>query len=419
MNRVVLTDGEQRSALAAARCLGAAGYEVHVASHAPRSLAGSSRYVSGEHRLPSPLEAPEAFAGEAGRLARDMEASVVLPMTDASTLAALEHEHLLDGPRLPLPSLEAFRAVSNKAHVSELARRVGLRAPRQWILEAPDEVTDLELDEVRFPVVVKGVTSVTGGAGGRWVSRVAYAETPGQLHSLVAESAVEAFPLVIQERIRGAGIGVFVLLWNGRLVAHFGHRRVREKPPSGGVSVLRESVQVEEALLTSTTQLLQRLGWQGVAMLECKLDEVTGQPYVLEVNGRFWGSLQLALDAGVPFPRLLVEAALGQGATPDRGYRLGVRSRWLWGDTDHLLIELRRPETSPGNPANGRPWPRARAVAGYLGAFRPGVKCEILRLRDPGPFLRETADRLRVTRRPDDAPRDEGARQTAVRSGRS
>lgn len=418
MNRVLVTDGEQRSALAVARCLGAAGYEVHVAAHAPPSLAGSSRYVAHEHRVPSPLEAPEAFSGEVGRVARDTGASVLLPVTDASALAALEHQHLLDDSRLPLPPLESFRIASDKARVAELARAVGLRSPRQWVLRAPEDARDPELAELRFPVVAKGATSVTGGARMRWVSRVAYAESPTELRSLVAGKPTAAFPLVIQERIRGPGIGVFALLWNGRLLAHFGHRRIREKPPSGGVSVLRESVPVERTLLESATELLQRLGWRGVAMLECKVDEVTGHPYVLEVNGRFWGSLQLAVDAGVPFPRLLVEAALGRPPAPENGYRLGVRSRWLWGDTDHLLIELRHAGAVPASPAHGA-WPRLRAVAGYLGAFRPGVKCEVMRFRDPGPFLRETADRLRVMRRRDGGSPVERAREPPVRCGPS
>ena len=46
-------------------------------------------------------------------------------------------------------------------------------------------------------------------------------------------------------------------------------------------------------------------------MLELKVDAATGVPYVMEVNGRFWGSLQLAVDAGVDFPVLLVRRALG------------------------------------------------------------------------------------------------------------
>ena len=38
-------------------------------------------------------------------------------------------------------------------------------------------------------------------------------------------------------------------------------------------------------------------------MVEFKHDERDGVPKLMEINGRFWGSLQLAIDAGVDFPR--------------------------------------------------------------------------------------------------------------------
>jgi len=53
------------------------------------------------------------------------------------------------------------------------------------------------------------------------------------------------------------------------------HRRLREKPPAGGVSVYRESIALDEGLAGPGLRLLDALGWQGVAMVECKRDERT------------------------------------------------------------------------------------------------------------------------------------------------
>ena len=68
------------------------------------------------------------------------------------------------------------------------------------------------------------------------------------------------------------------------------------------MSVYRESVAADPDLVRRSRALLDAFGWCGVAMVEYKLDERTGTPYLMEVNGRFWGSLQLAIDAGVDFP---------------------------------------------------------------------------------------------------------------------
>ena len=121
-------------------------------------------------------------------------------------------------------------------------------------------------------------------------------------------------------------------------------------------------------------------------MVEFKQDEGTGRFYLMEVNGRFWGSLQLAIDAGVDFPKLLVAAATGGLPAPALDYRIGVRSRWWWGDVDHLLARLRsRRSVLPADMEMGR----LRAVLDFLKLWRPGDRSEVLRLSDPVPFARE------------------------------
>lgn len=128
-------------------------------------------------------------------------------------------------------------------------------------------------------------------------------------------------------------------------------------------------------------------------MIEYKLDEATETPYLMEVNGRFWGSLQLAIDAGVDFPSLLLAASRGLAYQPVHDYRTGVRLRWWWGDVDHLVARLRRSPAAlslpPGEPG------RWRVVRDFLRIGGPGDRSEVFRSSDPLPFVRETMDWLR------------------------
>jgi len=183
----------------------------------------------------------------------------------------------------------------------------------------------------------------------------------------------------------GVGEGFFALRWSGRIVAMFAHRRLREKPPTGGVSVYRESIPLDEALVGPGRRLLEALDWQGVAMVECKREETTGRQVIMEVNGRFWGSLQLAIDAGVDFPSLLVRCAAGETVPETRQYDVGIRSRWFWGDVDHLYLRLRDPRAGS----------RLRALLDFF-RVRPGRdRAEVWRWRDPAPFVVETLQWLR------------------------
>jgi hypothetical protein len=125
-------------------------------------------------------------------------------------------------------------------------------------------------------------------------------------------------------------------------------------------------------------------------MVEYKRDAATGVPYLMEINGRFWGSLQLAIDSGVDFPNLLVDAATGRAPEAPPPFRTGQRLRWLWGDVDHLLMRLkgtaRTLDLPPGSPG------RARVVLDFLTSWRPGQRCEPWQLDDPAPFLHESAE---------------------------
>jgi predicted ATP-grasp superfamily ATP-dependent carboligase len=126
---------------------------------------------------------------------------------------------------------------------------------------------------------------------------------------------------------------------HGTPIAFFSHRRLREKPPWGGVSVLSESTPLDPILLTHARALLDAVTWHGIAMVEFKVAD-DGTPYLMEINTRFWGSLQLATDAGVDFPWLLYNLACGTPIAPVSGYKTGCRLRWILGDLDSLYLTL-------------------------------------------------------------------------------
>lgn len=386
---VLVTDGEQRAALAIVRSLGAAGAVPFVTSRSGRSLAGASRFAAGDETVADPLTDPAAFVAGLAAIAERRSIAVLLPVTEAALRPVLQSRSAFGDVRIPFPTSDTFARASDKRQMSALAEELGIPVPRQEVLESAADAEALAGNRLRFPLVLKPAVSV-GGSEGRLVKlSVSHVADADELSRLVRELPPAAFPLLVQERIVGPGVGVFLLRWEDRILARFAHRRLREKPPSGGVSVYRESVALPGPALQYAEQLLDHINWQGVAMVEFKYDRDTNVPYLMEINGRFWGSLQLAIDAGVDFPRLLLEAAAGRfPACPVEG-RPGVRLRWLLGDLDHLLIRLRGPERDLSLPPDAPG--RLLTLARFLVPWRPGDRWEILRPSDPRPFLREIA----------------------------
>lgn len=390
MATVLVTDGTERSALAVVRSLGRAGHRVLVAAARPRSLAAASRWCAGEFVLPDPLRTPETYATRLAATVAERKVEVLIPVTDASVLAVLAHRASFGAVCIPFADLDSFVRLSDKGAAAAAAQALGIRVPRQARADTPGAQVDLSALEP--PFVVKPAHSVAGDAITRAKHPVVHAADVAEARDVLARLPATAFPALVQERITGAGIGVFMLVWNGALLAAFAHRRLREKPPAGGVSVYAESIAVDDAVLARSRRLLEHFGWNGVAMVEYKLDGATGEPVLMEINGRFWGSLQLAIDAGVDFPRLLVDAALGRPVTPVTSWRAGVRGRWFWGDVDHGLTRLRRSDRAlhlaPDAPG------RLSTLAALAAATLRFTPDQVFRLADPAPALRELGDRI-------------------------
>jgi predicted ATP-grasp superfamily ATP-dependent carboligase len=376
------------------RSLVAAGHDVWTIGASKRTLAGVSRGVRSAVVTASALDAPLAYAEAVARLTRSLGIDVLLPVSDAAVEALLRHRDLLpEDVALPLPPLATFRTGTDKIRMLELARRAGFAVPASEVIASMEDAEEAIASAV-FPAIVKPHRSVVTAAGGHCHKLdVEFVADSAACRAALRALPPEAFPLLLQQRIRGRGEGLFSLRWQGATVATFAHRRLREKPPAGGLSVYRESIAATDALVAATDALLASLDWQGVAMVECKVDRETGRHVFMELNGRLWGSLQLAIDAGVDFPALLVACATGAPVTAHPGYETGVRSRWFWGDMDHLYARLTK---SPERLHLEAPYPsRLRVVGDVLRApFIRRDRAEIGRWSDPMPALLEAARRL-------------------------
>ena len=114
-------------------------------------------------------------------------------------------------------------------------------------------------------------------------------------------------------------------------------------------------------------------------------DGGTDAPYLIEVNGRFWGSLQLAVSAGVDFPGLWLALLRGATITPFPSYVAGVTLRSLWGDVKRFLHILAG--APPGYPDR---YPSVfRGLRELLGPQPPGTRYEAWNADDRWPAVGE------------------------------
>lgn len=370
-------DGEQRAALACVRSLASHGIAVTVGCALARSLAGSSSAAARVLVTPPAADCVPVFVAWLARALPMIGAAPLLPMTDVTTMVLCHEAEALGLSDDWQRHLASYESLTDKAHLLELAASLEIRVP------AGETVTDLAgarlaAAHLGYPVILKPGRSKVR-IGDRIVSTaVRLVHSQRELEdSLEAACWFPNVPMIVQRYIHGHGAGIFSLYDQDHAIAWFAHKRLREKPPSGGVSVVSESVKPDTRLQTQADSLLRTAGYRGVSMVEFRIGS-DGQPYLMEVNARFWGSLQLAIDAGVDFPWLYYQLLSGDRVAPVTEYEVGRRLRWFLGDVDNLLIQLRDNRLSTSE--------KAASVKRFFAAnFDSRCRQEIFRWSDPGP----------------------------------
>lgn len=370
--RALVLDGDTRAALAIVRSLGSHGIHVTVASDDEASLAGRSRYCSQTMVYPCPRATPQLFRDWLVSHMASNADTVLYTASDVTTSVAGESRSSLPSvARALLPPQESLEIALDKSATLGLARDLGVPIPKSVEFSANDS---FEPDRVTFgyPVAVKAAQSDSP-----YRFSTAYAHDAGELGVILGEVLKESESALVQEVIPGEGTAIFALFDSGRPLVTFAHRRLREKPPWGGVGVLSQSIDRPPDTLRYALRLLTELRWNGVAMVEFKRT-TSGVPCLMEINPRFWGSLQLAVISGVDFPHLAYRFATGETVVSPESHR--AYNRWVLGEFDSLATAV-----ISGVPGSSR----LAQVCGHFWSLRHGPCCEVERWSDPGPALYE------------------------------
>jgi predicted ATP-grasp superfamily ATP-dependent carboligase len=389
--RVLVLDGNENQAVACVRSLTRAGHHVVVGAPTSWSKAGWSRSCKGTFAYVSPQRDPTAFVRCIGDQAQSVPGTLVLPLTESTTLPLSVHRDdiFAVGGRLVLPPHHTVLQAFDKRTTFCIAQSQGARVPRTAFLTEAIQARQ-QSEAFPYPAVLKPCRSVEAGPSGAGAShrtgRPRYARSPEEFLSAFYELRRSCTEVMAQEFVDGVGVGYFALFNRGEVCAEFAHQRIRDVYASGSGSAVRKSVALNSAVRKEGLAILQALEWHGVAMVEFRLP-ADGVPVFLEVNGRFWNSLSLAVFAGVDFPALLAKLAETGNTVGPKTYREGLTCRWLLGDFRHLVSVWVGPPR--GYPA---PYPdRLRTLERVLRPMRGTVHDNFL-FDDPLPELGDWLD---------------------------
>lgn len=380
MKPVLILGEEPRIVVNIARSLSRRGVPVDVGTFSSDAPALNSRAIRQCVAFPD-LCHDAAFAYAV--LLHHLESQpydLLIPASDtALALLSEHHAQLSERLQVACPPSDIAQRVLNKDKTLRSARECGVPTPRSVNVSTIDA-----LDEIRsalmFPVIAKPLGKGHHLAASFKVRRFDNYE---ELRSAFALDPKFGRQNLIQEYCPGEGVGVEVLMENGRALALFQHRRLKELPRTGGVSVVARAEPLDPLLADYAVRLLQTLEWDGVAMVEFRVHAPSGRVVLMEVNGRYWGSLQLSIMAGIDFPWYQWQLAHGQSPNVPSHYQIGLTARW----TNGALQRLTSREEHSSRPATV--WMFIRESMGFLRECLPPTRDLLWSVKDPGPGLSE------------------------------
>ncbi|MBU1730243.1 ATP-grasp domain-containing protein, partial [Patescibacteria group bacterium] len=329
--KAIILDGHLKSALATTRSLGKKGVQVTTAAERGTAMSLRSRYSARRFVYPSPLTEPQAFVQAIISLAKKVGGMPVIYAFSDETflLISKNRKEIQKYATLLLSSEESVDVAFDKKKTLALAKKLNIPQIESIqglpLNSSVPIVQGLSLNNIframSYPAVIKPQSSCVWKDGVGIKGTAEYVFTSDELY--VRASALYKktgkYPLA-QTFIKGDEYGIEMLCQKGRIVAQVAHKRIRSLSPTGGAAVVKKTIynnKSADEMESAARKIVEELNWDGVMMIEFKNDEQDNTLKLVEINGRFWGSLPLAIFAGVDFPYLFFKQCGGLVDTGD------------------------------------------------------------------------------------------------------
>jgi len=328
---VAVTDPDYKHSLGIVRALGKIGIKPFLLTHKTGSLCSYSKYSSKEIIIPPNYTKKELIE----TLKKyNIELIILVGTNSFRKIVPWKDELKKQGINIISVDINTLNIALSKKETYFLAKKIGVPVPKTFFISKFDDLNSVE-NSISYPCVIKGVYEAGRNIVDYVYSKKELKEKYLKICKKYNFQEGKNLPM-IQEYIKGFGCGFFAVYNNGECLLTFQHKRIREWPVTGGASTCAESFK-HNLVEKYGKMLLDELKWHGVAMVEFKMTK-EGIPILMEINPKFWGSLDLALEAGVNFPKALIDIHLGKKIKYNSSYKYPFRYHWpLHGDILHAI----------------------------------------------------------------------------------
>lgn len=279
--------------------------------------------------------------------------------------------------RFSLPSSGTVHALQHKYDFQRLAEQYDAPIPKLVRVRVLADLTELE--RLQYPAVVKPGERNAGYS--RQFKKAYRVESAVQAADLVRSILAVIPDVVVQEWIEGPDSNIHFCLQyldrDSRPIASFTGRKIRSWPPEvGGTASCTAAPEVHAELSAATARFFGQAGVTGMASMEYKRDDRTGEFRMVEPTiGRTDYQEEVATLNGVNLPLAAYCCELGLPIPPSVTMRHATVWRVRLEDVQSALLQ--RQEPGSGFPHGSR------------------VVDAVWRWSDPAPYVAQNLQRVR------------------------
>ena len=322
---VLIPDGENYYLQKVLNCFAdCKGIRLYVLSDKKIISMRFSKYIDKFIYFPRPADDLEWIA-KINELCTLYNIDVLMPVFETRIRTLILHrDHLKYQDKVLIPaSLESFDTANRKNRLAVHMQALDIPTPKSIPVADAEELARV-LPRLEFPLLLKP-TLLTGGGEG-----IVKFENLQSLEQHVRSREIK-FPIVLQQYIVGYDTGCNVLCKDGRVLAYTIQKGflygIKPFSPQIGLNIVHE-----EEVIRIVSRLMESLKWTGLANVDLIYDTRLKRYLILEINPRYWSTVDASVPAGINFPWLYCQTVIGlQFKVPEYNETTFIGLKGMWG----------------------------------------------------------------------------------------
>jgi len=223
---------------------------------------------------------------------------------------------------------DVFLRAHDKSKTIEMASSLNIPIPITYEIKNLNDIKN-KIHKIKYPFVIKA-TKGSGYSGVKIINdekeiekKFFELQDSGKCSDIYNNDI-----LLLQEYISGSIYDVCLIAEKGEIKSVLTQKRIRTLPVSGGGGIWNETIYCPQ-LIEYSEKLIKKLNYTGPAQVEFKMDS-NNNPRLMEINPKFWGTLELSIKAGFNFPKIIVEIILGKFDSQKYQIKNIPKSQFIW-----------------------------------------------------------------------------------------